>query len=69
MLPSWMIQSGIPIPVIAQLVGRSPSTMMEMARRYGHFSQDTLREAVEAISGRVNGISGGTDSQAYGKSV
>lgn len=64
-----MIQSGIPIPVIAQLVGWSPSTMMEMARRYGHFSQDTLREAVESISGGVGGILGGTASDAADKSM
>lgn len=45
-----MIQSGIPIPVIAQLVGWSPTTMWDMAERYGHFSQDELRKAVETIS-------------------
>jgi integrase len=64
-----MIQSGIPIPVIAQLVGWSPSTMMEMARRYGHFSQATLREAVESISGGVGGILGGTTSETTNKSM
>jgi hypothetical protein len=45
-----MIQAKIPIPIIAQLVGWSPTTMWEMAERYGHFSQDELRKAVEAIS-------------------
>lgn len=45
-----MIQAKIPIPVIAQLVGWSPTTMWEMAERYGHFSQDELRKAVETIS-------------------
>jgi hypothetical protein len=47
-----MIQAKIPIPIIAQLVGWSPSTMWEMAERYGHFSQDELRKAVETISER-----------------
>jgi integrase len=47
-----MIQAKIPIPIIAQLVGWSPSTMWEMAQRYGHFSQDELRKAVETISER-----------------
>jgi integrase len=45
-----MIQAGVPIPVIAQLVGWSASTMMAMAQKYGHFSQDELRKAVETIS-------------------
>jgi integrase len=45
-----MVQAGVPIPVIAQLVGWSPSTMVTMAARYGHYSMDTLRGAVEAIS-------------------
>jgi integrase len=45
-----MIKAGIPIPIIAQLVGWSPSTMVTMAARYGHYSQDALRTAVESIS-------------------
>jgi integrase len=45
-----MMEAKIPIPVIAQLVGWSPTTMWEMARKYGHFSQDAMREAVESIS-------------------
>jgi integrase len=45
-----MIQAGVPIPVIAQLVGWSATTMMAMAKKYGHFSQDELRRAVETIS-------------------
>jgi integrase len=46
-----MIEGGTPIPIVAQLVGWSPTTMWEMAKKYGHFSQDKLREAVETISG------------------
>jgi integrase len=45
-----MIKAGIPIPIIAQLVGWSTSTMVAMTARYGHYSMDTLRMAVEAIS-------------------
>jgi integrase len=45
-----MIQAKIPVPIIAQLVGWSPTTMWEMAQRYGHFSQDELRKTVETIS-------------------
>jgi integrase len=46
-----MINAGIPIPIIAQLVGWSTSTMIAMASRYGHHSQEALRTAVESISG------------------
>jgi integrase len=45
-----MIQAKIPIPIIAQLVGWSTSTMVAMSARYGHYSMDTLRMAVETIS-------------------
>jgi integrase len=45
-----MIQAKIPIPIIAQLVGWSTSTMVAMTARYGHYSMDILRMAVETIS-------------------
>jgi integrase len=48
---SRMIANKVPIPIIAQLVGWSPTTMWEMAQRYGHYDMETLREAVEGISG------------------
>jgi integrase len=48
---SRMLNAGVPIPKIAKIVGWSPSTMVLMARRYGHFSLDDLRGAVETISG------------------
>jgi integrase len=47
---SRMIAEKTPIPIIAQLVGWSPTTMWEMAKKYGHFEQDELRDAVEKIS-------------------
>jgi integrase len=51
---SRMIANKVPIPIIAVLVGWSPSTMWAMAARYGHYDIDTLREAVECISGDAN---------------
>nr|WP_256366811.1 tyrosine-type recombinase/integrase [Acidobacterium sp. S8] len=47
---SRMIDGGVPLPKIAKIVGWSPSTMVKMAARYGHFNTDELRGAVEAIS-------------------
>jgi integrase len=48
---SRMLNAGIPIAKVAKIVGWSPSTMVLMAKRYGHFSLDDLRGAVESISG------------------
>jgi integrase len=45
-----MLNAGVPLPKIAKIVGWSPSTMVKMAARYGHFTTDDLRGAVEAIS-------------------
>ena len=47
---SRMINAGVPLPKIAKIVGWSPSTMVKMAARYGHFNTDELRGAVESIS-------------------
>jgi integrase len=47
---SRMLNAGIPIAKVAKIVGWSPATMVRMAARYGHFSLDELRGAVESIS-------------------
>jgi integrase len=47
---SRMIAARHPIPIIAKIVGWSPSTMAKMAARYGHFGIEELRSAVESIS-------------------
>ena len=47
-----MIENDVPLPVIAQLVGWSPSTTVQMAIRYGHFSMKTLTVAVEKIGAK-----------------
>ncbi len=47
---SRMIAARVPIPMIAKIVGWSPSTMAKMAARYVHFGIEELRSAVESIS-------------------
>ena len=42
--------AGVPISKVAKIVGWSAATMVRMAARYGHFSLDDLRGAVESIS-------------------
>ena len=51
---SRMLNAGIPIAKVAKIVGWSPATMVRMAARYGHFSLNELRGAVESISGSRN---------------
>lgn len=50
---SRMLNAGIPIAKVAKIVGWSPATMVRMAARYGHFSLDELRGAVESINGGI----------------
>ena len=47
---SRMLDAGVPIAKIAKIVGWSPATMVRMSARYGHFSLEDLRGAVETIS-------------------
>jgi integrase len=47
---SRLIAAGVPIPMIAKIVGWSQSTMAKMAARYGHFTLDTLRDAMENLT-------------------
>jgi integrase len=48
---SRMLNAGIPIAKVAKIAGWSSSTMVLMAKRYGHFSLDDLSGAVESING------------------
>ena len=41
------------MPIIAKVVGWRLSTVVEMAERYGHFQEDDMRRAVEAISASI----------------
>ena len=51
---SRMLNAGVPLAKVAKVVGWSASTMVLMAKRYGHFSLNDLRGAVESISnGRI----------------
>jgi integrase len=47
---SRMINAGVPLTKVAQIVGWAPSTTVMMATVYGHHRMDELRSAVEAIS-------------------
>jgi integrase len=47
---SRALNAGVPIAKVAKIVGWSGSTMVLMAKRYGHFSLDELRDAVEGAN-------------------
>jgi integrase len=47
---SRMLDAGVPMTKVAKIVGWSPSTMVRMAARYGHFNLEELRSAVETIT-------------------
>jgi integrase len=47
---SRMVEAGVPMAKIAKIVGWSTSTMVVMVARYGHFTLDELRGAVETIT-------------------
>ena len=44
-----LLERGVPLPVIASLLGWSAGTTVRMARRYGHISADAQRQAVMAL--------------------
>jgi integrase len=47
---SRMLNAGVPIAKVAKIVGWSTATMVRMAARYGHFTLDELRGAMDSIS-------------------
>ena len=44
-----LVERGVPLPVIASLLGWSAGTTVRMARRYGHITADAQRQAVMAL--------------------
>lgn len=51
---SWMVQAGVPLLVVARLLGHSSTRMVE--RVYGHLSEQSLRSAIDALSGCAAGV-------------
>jgi integrase len=50
---SRMLNAGVPIAKVAKIAGWSTATMVRMAARYGHFTLDELRGAVDSISAPI----------------
>lgn len=45
-----LIERGVPLPVIASVLGWSAATTVRMARRYGHISADAQQRAMATLS-------------------
>ena len=45
-----MLEAGKPFAAVAKIMGWSAATTVRMTKRYGHIGDETLRDAVEAIS-------------------
>jgi integrase len=46
---SRMIGARIPLPIVARILGWAPGTLARMAARYGHFSVEEMRSALEPM--------------------
>ncbi len=56
---SRMIAARVPLPIIARIVGWSAGTLAKMSARYGHFSIEEMRVALESIARTPESISQG----------
>ncbi len=56
---SRLIAARVPLPMVGKLLGWSAGTLAKMSARYGHFSMEELRSAVESISRTPDEISSG----------
>lgn len=48
-----MLEGGVPLSVVASILGWSPATTARMAKRYGHIGQIALRQAVAILDVKV----------------
>jgi integrase len=44
-----MLEGGVPLSVVASILGWSPATTTRMMKRYGHIGQVAQRQAVEVL--------------------
>jgi integrase len=55
-----LLEGGVSFPIVASLLGWSPSTTMKMAKRYGHIGSAAHREAVATLDPATGGTKVGT---------
>jgi hypothetical protein len=47
-----MLEGGVPLSVVASILGWSPATTVRMAKRYGHIGQIAQRQAVAVLDAK-----------------
>lgn len=55
-----LLEHGVSFPIVASLIGWSPSTTTKMAKRYGHIGSIAHRDAVAALDPTTGKKEGGT---------
>jgi hypothetical protein len=50
-----MLEGGVPLSVVASILGWSPATTARMAKRYGHIGHVAMRQAVEVLEKKSPG--------------
>ena len=48
-----MLEGGVPLSVVASILGWSPATTARMAKRYGHIGQLAQRQAVAVLDAKI----------------
>lgn len=61
-----LIERGVPLPVVASLLGWSAGTTVRMAKRYGHISGEAQRDAVMRLIAPVPGSAKLNQSEVFG---
>jgi integrase len=63
-----MLEAGVPLSVVSDILGWSPSTMVRMARRYGHIGNEARKKAITALSSATTWDQEGAQRKAAGGS-
>jgi integrase len=58
-----LLEAGVSFPIVASLMGWSPSTTMEMAKRYGHIENAAYRAAMASLDPPTGGTEQTEDRQ------
>ena len=58
-----LLERGVPLPVVASLMGWSPATTARMAKRYAHFGDSAQRRAMETLDPPTASARAGSDER------
>jgi integrase len=62
-----MLENGVPIATVAQVLGWSASTAIRMAKRYGHIRPEAQRQALQSNATALPGVmDGGKEADSRG---